>query len=654
MSFFINAFLFILAVSATTSFATVKHIVIDMDGVLVKEVPTWKKDDYPASSRVFARPFPSSFGNLYIKTPHVSEFFLKLQRDNSIVPHFVTRNSHEWAVNILNGFSLPAPFKDSLSAHFTEYSVNRILSYDDLVDGLLDLNKITSDTDNVIVVTNDLRYFGGKDSPNRVALPKQLWYFNSFEDAMKHKDSLNDAEWNLIKQHVPKTEKEWSLEQYKLASLMAKFIDLDLFSSDIAVSLTDEINSYEESDAYEFGKILAQNNFYKEAYKWVFNQDKSQVLGCELYSLKEDRKLNDSPMEDCINVLTTELAFNFNQDDYTVDACYQRETAHGAVLSEKPLNDCLNADELSHYWIKSKNDKKCAVFINDLFYFGEASDSLCGLFVYNIKDGTPVIEFDIDYFGTSGVASIISLTDSSVIPEQLFEEYEVNQIATSLIIRKHKSETKERKPGYDYFNDTKIAIAFDSEWTQKILEKGFLNQHRLGHSNGYYSPGHRAQAEDRFLGLNIEKNYGDIGIKAHNLRPKYAFLLLKKASDQTGYTQIYSGYGNVYAIIKDEVKNRSTFSLEDSLTYKVGKDDVRTFFVRPKSALALEGNYFETQMWGTVKLENVSHFLVDCPHVSNVDATTVEILKSSGKPVYKCEAKYQNRYPYLLYKGMKL
>ena len=108
---------------------------------------------------------------------------------------------------------------------------------------------------------------------------------------MKHKDSLNDAEWNLIKQHVPKTEKEWSLEQYKLASLMAKFIDLDLFSSDIAVSLTDEINSYEESDAYEFGKILAQNNFYKEAYKWVFNQDKSQVLGCELYSLKEDRKL---------------------------------------------------------------------------------------------------------------------------------------------------------------------------------------------------------------------------------------------------------------------------------------------------------------------------------------------------------------------------
>ncbi|MBC74809.1 MAG: hypothetical protein CME64_02220 [Halobacteriovoraceae bacterium] len=653
MKVFLKAFLFTLAFAASPAFSTVKHIVIDMDGVLVKEVPSWNKNEYPASSRVWASPFSSPFTNLYIKKPHVSEFFLRLQRENSIVPHFVTRNSHDWAVSILDGFSLPAPFKDSLSAHFTKYSANRILSHDDLVDGVLDLNKITSDTDNVIVVTNDLKYFGGKDSPNRVALPKELWYFNSFEDAMEYKDSLNDAEWDLKKENMPKTEKEWSLEQYKLASLMAKFIDLDLFLSDRAVSLTDEINSYEESDAYEFGQVLAQNNFYKEAYKWVFNQDKSQVLGCELYSLKEDRKLNDSPMEDCINVLTTELAFDFNQDDYTVNACYQRETAHGAVLSERPLNDCLNGDELSHYWIKSKNDKKCAVFINDLFYFGEASDSLCGLFVYNIKDGTPVIEMDMDYFGTSGVASIISLRDSEVIPEQFFEQYEVNQIATSLIIRKHKSEAKERKPGYDYFNDTKIAIAFDSEWTQEILEKGFLNQHRLPHSNGFFGPTYRAEAEDRFLGLKIEKSYGNIGTKAHNLRPKYAFLLLKKASDQTGYTQIYSGYGNVYAIIKDEVKNRSTFTLEDSLNYNIGKDDVRTFFVRPKHPLRLASKYFETQMWGTLDLKNVSHFLVDCPHVTNVRSDTLRALKATGKPVYQCQTKVKNK-PYLVYKGKQL
>lgn len=653
MRIIVRTFFILFALGAGHAFAQVKHIVLDMDEVIVRQVPGSMKGQYAPSSKVLAR---DGYQKLYVKMPHVAEAFMRLQKENSIIVHFLTNKNKQWAETILNSFVLMKPFEETLLLHFGSGSVNKIISASELDNGVLDLTSITGDTDNILVVTNNLTYFGGKESPNRIALPKTLYYYNSFQDAEQARAGFTSSgSLDAHKGHLPSTEEEWAAEHFKVAGVMAKFLDLNLFTSSNAVTIAPAINNYNVEKSVQLGLKLAENRFHENIVQWVYDSAKSNVTGCELFNIKNDVRINSISIDECENQLPTELAFDFDPSRYTVKSCHQRETRHGAKVTERPLKECLTGSELSYYWKIDNGERECGSFVQDTFYLEEAPDSYCHVLFFQLENGSPKIGMDLSILGLKSVAKeFMDLEHNSPIPEYMFRDFDVNYLATSLVLRKHENEPKEPKPRYDFFQDTKITMAFDDKWIQEVAQKGFLNQHQIGHSNGTFSPTRRAYREDNFLGVKIENGYGSVGEKAHRFRPKYSYLVLTKANDQTGYTRIMPHYGNVYAVFKEKTKTRATFTTQDSLGSSQ-YHDVRTFFYRSNDTLRLTGRYFETQIWGSAEVsKDVDHFLVNCPHVANIAQTNLSLLKQTGKPVYKCQVKTYGSYPYLLYKGAAL
>jgi hypothetical protein len=111
-------------------------------------------------------------------------------------------------------------------------------------------------------------------------------------------------------------------------------------------------------------------------------------------------------------------------------------------------------------------------------------------------------------------------------------------------------------------------------------------------------------------------------------------------------------YGNVIAVFKDEVKNRTTFTPVDSLNGNYGLDDrigagrvqAYTFKYRSNTPLPKTPDptddrldYWEAQVWGKLSVRDVSYFLVSCPGDEAIADDAFESLKSTGVPIYQCE-----------------
>jgi hypothetical protein len=144
--------------------------------------------------------------------------------------------------------------------------------------------------------------------------------------------------------------------------------------------------------------------------------------------------------------------------------------------------------------------------------------------------------------------------------------------------------------------------------------------YQTGHSAGMEDTQKRFQVESDLTGIKTEVAYNVSGNFLENeyinpIRPKYAFFGDKNASGRL--IPAYSDYGDVIAVLKNEVKKRSTWTQGDSLNLKYYfkkniNEFVHTFYDNTANNLVRFGNYYETQIWGPVTLNDVDHLLVGC------------------------------------------
>jgi hypothetical protein len=246
-------------------------------------------------------------------------------------------------------------------------------------------------------------------------------------------------------------------------------------------------------------------------------------------------------------------------------------------------------------------------------------------------------------------AEIEQLSDRGRIPERLYREYSVNDIGRAIVSRiknqekKHLSTLEKKDVPFDLNNETDIILFFPSENFSSIQEQGFLNQHLTNTSRGVLNKYKRMSVEDSYTGVSLGINQN-----ALRLRPKSAFLnirtkvdLHEKRIDPSMY------YGNIGAVLKQEVRDRATWTSGDSLNiYHYGQVYYHDFltgltfrgsFDRPGLPdESLDSCYYEAQIYGDINFEDVDYFLV-------TDKNLASILKPTGKPVYLLQSVYRNQ-----------
>lgn len=258
-------------------------------------------------------------------------------------------------------------------------------------------------------------------------------------------------------------------------------------------------------------------------------------------------------------------------------------------------------------------------------------------------------------------AEVLALHNNATVPWGVMKRYSATTIATSLVRRLHNAyeqQANDAKPAYDYLKNTMIQLKFKDEVLPLIIAHGFLNQHQTGSSGGLVDGDRRSQIETSLIHESLEDTYSAGRTKQNEIRPKYAFLTFPKDSNGQQRGHFSRQYGNMVAVMKDEVKMRSTFTAVDSVdgnmdasgNVAIGQVRAHTFFFRSTHVLAkipdptrndgtdTEEDYWEAQIWGPVTVQqDVAYFLVNCPGDTEVSAATHELIKKTGLPAYKCE-----------------
>ncbi len=246
----------------------------------------------------------------------------------------------------------------------------------------------------------------------------------------------------------------------------------------------------------------------------------------------------------------------------------------------------------------------------------------------------------------SAVPEILSLPQDAVVPHAIYGKYSVDAIATALVQRLHRlvDGRTDGAPFFDFMGKTKITIAFDSKNLNSIMTGCFKNQHQTGTSRGMLAQATRASVEDHLLKLRLEDSYQSSPASIPNqIRPKYSYLSFQDFKAGMDSNTYLDRYGNTVALIKDEVKERSTFTPDDSLVVDDGTEGntVRTFFLLEKPPLGNEERYWEVQIWGTLCSQHVEAWLVNCPTSGTkklqTPASAIAELKATGIPVHQCE-----------------
>lgn len=260
------------------------------------------------------------------------------------------------------------------------------------------------------------------------------------------------------------------------------------------------------------------------------------------------------------------------------------------------------------------------------------------------------------------VQKIELLNDHQKISADIFKSYEVNDIAKALVSRIHQQELAFNlglpEVKLDLKKNTDIILFFDRINLASVSENGFLNQHQILKSNSFYTPTLRKRVENTLAGLDLGASP-----EALQLRPKFAFLNIREPmelADKKDY--IERDYGAIGAVLKNEIKERSTWATADTnmivmrnIGYGARPLEMRkhhgTFEREGFPMTSLDRSYYEAQVFGRLTFSDVEYFLVG----NAVDAVHLQTI---GKPIYLLRAEsIHNRIIYkkgdLLFAGKK-
>ncbi len=257
--------------------------------------------------------------------------------------------------------------------------------------------------------------------------------------------------------------------------------------------------------------------------------------------------------------------------------------------------------------------------------------------------------------GDEVIPEVINLENGQAVAESIYEKYDASKIATSLIYRYFQkverpkiSEADVRRPSYPLYQQAESVLAFDSKYIDSIIENGFLNQfvtNNRPRKDGYMD--RRVSTENFLSRLQLSQSYKLGNYPINHVRPKYAYGVFKSAQQAQVRNSINANYGGTFAVLKDSLKKRMTLTNMDSLAGHVlndsGFSQVSLYFQSSRFSFPPSTGYYETQIWGEIRISDVSYFLSGCfgekPDHKLLDAL---VQHKIDVPVYSCKLSFEN------------
>jgi hypothetical protein len=174
----------------------------------------------------------------------------------------------------------------------------------------------------------------------------------------------------------------------------------------------------------------------------------------------------------------------------------------------------------------------------------------------------------------------------------------------------------------DAVKNAEIMIAIPAGALQEILDDGRIkSQFETGKSGGYLGEEMRSGQETFAFGYHPRID--------PTLRPIYGYVHNKKIRYTKAMYDVRQ-YGNVHIVLKDEIKNRTTFTSDDSLNQPMIPAPVNKpnkMAVHPSMSFSL---YTEAQIHGGVSVSDIAKVVVSRDNYNN--AYIAKLLKTAGIP----------------------
>lgn len=220
--------------------------------------------------------------------------------------------------------------------------------------------------------------------------------------------------------------------------------------------------------------------------------------------------------------------------------------------------------------------------------------------------------------------------------------YPIDRIAKNLVYRIYL--LRERKAAEKYFGDNAYPffhridyhLAFNDRLFEAILKDGFMNAHQV-RSRGSAYVNLRVQYESEMIDMDLRPALASNFDQLIRLLPKYSHAAQSAEATNLGSHFYTMTYGNLLAVLDDDVRNRATFTPMDSFVNHV--EALHTLKLpRITPDLGGGGGYFEGQVWGTLGLRNVKYFIANCPKAAPISLERIRrISMLSNLPVYSCK-----------------
>lgn len=237
------------------------------------------------------------------------------------------------------------------------------------------------------------------------------------------------------------------------------------------------------------------------------------------------------------------------------------------------------------------------------------------------------------------IPEIMALPNGAEIPREIFDQHDARSVGESVVARLETVRGYSRwrlhtEPvSYDLHQVGEVIVNFRESFSEALVQAGrLLNLHQTGHSVGAAVPEERARKENVMIGLQVERRYQPgANNPANRLRPIYGTLNLP-APESYEIRSVGTGdaYGDVVAVARPEVNNRTTVNPGDSL---LSPGTVRTLYAKWRYKSEANNGMFskhEVQIWGGLELADLKEFRV----TPFIKPENFEALKKAGLPIY--------------------
>ncbi len=167
----------------------------------------------------------------------------------------------------------------------------------------------------------------------------------------------------------------------------------------------------------------------------------------------------------------------------------------------------------------------------------------------------------------------------------------------------------------------------DSEILDKIDRFGILTQYITASSNGMSNIAARYDTERDSLANRTDHLPLD-------LLPKYGYLNVIGRPGNLDETPLRQ-YGNAIFVFKDEVRNRTTFHVGDSLFNETPMTPLSDTDALARAAATSQPRYFEAQVWGPINFDHVHQIMLDGNVRPAVLATLKKLSEKYGFSIVK-------------------